>query len=142
MTLEEFTSLRQEELVAFFKARFGKHWRRVVATQAHMHPRWFERWKGLAPLSMYRQIHKLDVWARSIGFESATGAKVHASLRADREFKEAATQAIEECKRNQAELAREDSQLRQRASEIQEAIREAMERRAKASPAGAAASGN
>lgn len=107
MTLEEFTILRRDELVAFFKARFGYYWRRIVTRQAGLHPRSFQRFKSEPPLSLYRLINRLEKWARSIGFTSPVDEKVAARLIAHREFREAA-QAEIDAVRKRKELAREE----------------------------------
>ena len=60
MTLEQFTILRKEELVVFFKARFGKHWRQIVARQTNLHPRAFQRWKGAHALPHHPLV--LPIW--------------------------------------------------------------------------------
>jgi hypothetical protein len=60
MTLTEFTGTRRDELLAFFKARFGKHWRQAVTSQAREHPRLFDRWPSAPPGSLYRSIHRLE----------------------------------------------------------------------------------
>ncbi|HWX22697.1 MAG TPA: hypothetical protein VN578_22565 [Candidatus Binatia bacterium] len=107
MTLEQFIILRRNELVAFFKARFGRHWRQIVPRQANLNPRCFQRWKTVPPLSLCRRIHKLETWARSIGFQSATDEQVQQALREHRKFKEAAAREVEKAqtKRNEASPA-------------------------------------
>ncbi len=96
MTLEEFTLLRRDELIAFFKARFGRRWRAMVTRQAGEHPRAFDRWRTrMPPFSLYRLINRLDKWARTIGFESATDDRVEARLRAYQAFQKAAAQQVE-----------------------------------------------
>jgi hypothetical protein len=126
MTLEAFTILRKGELVAFFKALYGRRWRCIVARQVDMHPRAFERWRAAPPVSLYRQIHKLEVWARSIGFKSATDSEVQAALREDQQFKETAACEVAEAlsKRNKASDAGEDSGSHQLARQIREAMKQ------------------
>lgn len=135
MTLEEFTSLRRDELVAWFKARFGRHWRQIVARQSGEHPRAFDRWRSAPPGSLYRQIDRLDQWARSIGFRSATDDRVQERLRAYQVFKKAAAQEveIEQQKRNERSSADQDLDRHQIAAKIAEALR----RMCEPSPTGA-----
>jgi hypothetical protein len=122
MTLQDFTILRRDELVAFFRERFGKPWCKIVSIQAGMHPRWYDRWKGVSPLSLYRQINKLDTWARSIGFKPASDAEVERALQAHKDFKEAATRAIEETKRTKAAEAEKERESRQMLAQIAAAM--------------------
>jgi hypothetical protein len=126
MTLEAFTILRKDELVAFFKALYGRRWRCIVARQVDMHPRAFERWRAAQPVSLYRQIHKLEVWARSIGFRSATDSEIQAALREDQQFKATAAQEVEKAlsKRNKPPEAGEDSESHQLAQQIREAMKQ------------------
>ncbi len=128
MTLEQFTILRRDELLTFFKARFGRRWRQTVERQADLHPRAFQRWTGAKPMSLYRQIHRLETWARSIGFVSATDAEVQARIEAQQRFKEAAEQEVAkaqaETERKKAEDATKDARWHQ----LQEAIVESLER--------------
>lgn len=125
MTLEEFTILRRDELVAWFKARFGKHWRQIVTLQAREHPRLFDRWPSAPPGSLYRQIDRLDKWARSIGFQSPTDDRVQERLRVYQAFKKAAAYQIEieQEKRHERFRADEDLDLRQIGIKISEALR-------------------
>src|SRR5262249_49873071 len=95
MTLEQFTTRRKEELIAFFEARFGTHWRQIVAIQTKTHPRTFQRWKGRTAVSLYRQIQELEAWARSIGFQSAVDETVQAALKRYDEFAQRAAHEVE-----------------------------------------------
>src|SRR5687768_16539571 len=95
MTLEEFTTLRRDELIRFFEARFGRRWRQIVAHQAGLHPRTFQYWKYSRASSLYRRLIKLERWARSVGFESGTDEKVHDRILALQKLKQAAKQEIE-----------------------------------------------
>jgi len=144
MTLEQFTISRRDELVAFFRARFGKPWRRLVANQAGMHPRFHDRWKGVPPLSLYRQIHKLETWARTIGFVSATDSEVQRNLKLNQEFKDAATREVAETKRIRAELAEEErqsGQMREQITAAMQRVREENIRQAAAESAGKGSQG-
>jgi hypothetical protein len=125
MTLEKFTIMRRDELLTFFKERFGKHWRQIVARQTHMHPRSFQRWKDAPPLSLYRQIHKLETWARTIGFQAATDAEVQEALREHANFKQAAAQEVESAngKRCQPSPAGESLESHQIGVKIAEGMR-------------------
>ena len=127
MTLEEFTILRRDELVAFFKARFGRHWRQVVTRQAREHPRLFDRWPSAPPGSLYRQIDRLDRWARSVGFESPTDDRVQERLREYRAFENAAAHQveIEQQKRNERPSADRGLDGHQMRAKITEALRRA-----------------
>jgi len=127
MTLEEFTIRRKEELVAFLKARFGRRWRCIAARQVNMHPRAIERWKAARPISLYRQIHKLETWARSLGFQSATDSEVHAALRADQQFKENAAQEIQKA-RSLSENTRSEASEAFDSHQLEAKIAEAMNR--------------
>ena len=125
MTLGDFTILRRDELLAFFRARYGRRWRKIVARQANMHPRCFERWKGVPPLSIFRQILKLETWARSVGFNSATDAEVQAALREHKEFVKAAAQEVEtaQSKRNDCLAGADDLEQHHIGLEIAAAMR-------------------
>jgi hypothetical protein len=125
MTLEEFTILRRDELVAWFKARFGKHWRQIVTLQAREHPRLFDRWPSAPPGSLYRQIDRLDKWARSIGFQSPTDDRVQERLRVNQAFKKAAAHEVEteQWKRNERSSAEEALDSHQITVRIAEALR-------------------
>ena len=107
MTLEEFTILRRDELVDFFRERFGKSWRQIVARQNELHPCSLWRWKAAQPAVMCRRILKLERWARSIGFRASTDERVESKLQEQRAFKEAASQEVQRAqeKRKQASLA-------------------------------------
>jgi hypothetical protein len=91
-----------------------------------MHPRTFDYWHKQTPLSLYRQIHKLEAWARTIGFESATDIRVQKSLREFERWKKAAARAIEETKQKEAERTREEQEMRENGERIAEEIRKAM----------------
>jgi hypothetical protein len=125
MKLEEFTILRRDELVEWFKARFGRHWRQIVTRQSGEHPRAFDRWRSTPPGSLYRQIDRLDRWARSIGFQSPTDDRVQERLLAYQAFKKAAEQQIgsEQDKRIDRSSADRDLDRRQIAMKIAEALR-------------------
>jgi hypothetical protein len=125
VTLEQFTNFRRDELIAFFRVRFGRSWRQVVARQTNMHPRSFQRWNGAPPTSLYRQIHKLERWARSIGFQASTDAEVQAAIQAHERFKAEAAEAIESAKskRNLASSTEQDPDSHQMAAQIAEAMR-------------------
>jgi hypothetical protein len=125
MTLEQFTTFRREELVAWFKARFGRRWRQAVSRQSGEHPRAFDRWPSAPPGSLYRQIDRLDRWARSIGFQSATDDRVQERLRAYEAFKKAAAQEveIEQQKRDERSSAEQDLYRHEIAVKIAEAFK-------------------
>jgi hypothetical protein len=125
MTLGDFTILRRDELLAFFRARYGRPWRKIVARQANMHPRCFERWKGVPPLSIFRQILRLEAWARSVGFSSATDVEVQAALREHKQFVEAAEQEVvtAQSKRNYRLSGAEDLEQHRIKLEMEAAIR-------------------
>ena len=129
MTLEEFTNLRRDELVEWFKARFGRHWRQAVSRQSGEHPRAFDRWPSAPPGSLYRQIDRLDRWARSIGFESVLDERVQERLRAYQVLKKAAAQEIEneQLKRIERSSAERDLDRHQIDAKIAEALRQMCE---------------
>lgn len=110
MTLDEFIALRRDELVTFFRERFGKSWRQIVARQSNLHPRFFWRWKAAQPVVLCKRILILEKFARSIGFRAATDEKVESKLREHRTFKEAAEREVAEAqeKRNQASPATQE----------------------------------
>jgi hypothetical protein len=135
MTLEEFTHTRRDELVAFFKARFGKHWRQAVTRQAREHPRLFDRWPSAPPRSLYRPIYRLEKWARTIGFESALDDRVQERLRAYQAFKKAASQEVETVQRKRNERSRADEDLHSREMKVKMA--EALRRMREAAPTAA-----
>ncbi len=132
MTLEEFTNLRRDELVAFFKARFGRHWRQIVVRQAGEHRRAFDRWRSAPAGSLYRQIYRLDKWARSIGFESALDERVQARLREYQAFQKAAARAVADEQAKRSERARADGDLD--VHQIDQMIAEGLRRLREASP--------
>src|SRR5580704_11665342 len=103
MTLEEFTTLRRDELREFFAARFGSHWTRIVANHVGFHPRTFEYWKNSPPTSLYRQLLTLEKWARSIGFLPSTDEELQSRIQRHEEFQRAAAAEIQERKRNEIE---------------------------------------
>ena len=127
MTLRDFTVARKEELIAFFKARFGPRWRRIVARQADMHPASFHRWKAAPPVSLYRQIDKLERWARSIGFQSAMDEDLRAAIGEHQRFREAAAEEVDKAlgKRNNRSSGDEDTKSRQLRAAISEAMKNA-----------------
>lgn len=127
MTLQQFTILRRDELLSFFKARYGRSWQRLVTRQTNMNPRSFHRWKSAAPLSICRQIQKVEAFARTIGFESATDAEVQARLLQYEQFKQAAAEAIERGKQKEIERALEEEQSREIKRCIDEGFRRARE---------------
>jgi hypothetical protein len=105
MTLQDFTTRRRDELSEFFKARFGCHWRQIVARQVGLHPRTFQYWKYARATSLYRQLLKLEEWARSVGFQSPLDQEFQTRLEEHQKFQKAAQEAIQEheSKRNQSE---------------------------------------
>src|SRR5260370_42408320 len=96
MTLETFTVRRRDELLEFFQVRFGPQWRQIVARQAGLHPRTFQYWKYAHATSLYRQLLKLEGWARSVGFQSPLDQEFQTRLETHQKFQEAAKEAIEE----------------------------------------------
>lgn len=133
MTLEEFTYTRRDELVAFFKTRFGKHWRQIVARQAREHPRLFDRWPSAPPGALHRSIHRLEKWARTIGFESALDGRVEERLLAYQAFKKASSQEVETAKSKRKE--RSCDAENQDFHEIEVKLAEALRRVREAAPA-------
>ena len=124
MTLDQFTTFRKKELLAFFKARYGRPWRRIVTQQSGLNPRTFDYWNRRAPLSLYRQVSKLETWARTVGFESPTDVAVQVALLRSERFKKTAAEEVALAKRKQAARAREA----QKSHEMEQKIREAMSR--------------
>jgi len=106
MTLEEMTILRRDELLTFFKARYGSRWRQVVTNQVGLHPRSFQYWKYAKATSLYGQLIKLERWARTVGFQSALDETFQDRQGAHAAFKNDAAKAVSEAesKRKQAPL--------------------------------------
>ena len=132
MTLEEFTILRRDELVAFFMARFGKQWRRAVTRQTGMNPRAFDRWWRVPPLSLYRQINRMDKWARTMGFESPTDDQVQQRLQEYKSFQKAAARAVKDAQ--QKRIEREAPAQKLDGHELAARIAAGMQRLREASP--------
>lgn len=122
MTLEDFIILRRDELVAFFTARYGRYWRRPVARQTGEHPGTFYHWGTAPPRSLYRQIYRLEKWARTVGFTSPTDDQLQEKLRAYREFKQRAAEEIQK-KRAERSSAGEEPNLQQMALKMAEGFR-------------------
>ncbi len=113
MTLEQFVILRRDELIEFFKVRYGFYWRRRVARHAQIHPRSFERFLTAPPLSLYRVLTRLEKWARSIGFTSKLDQEVQEAIRAHDAFTQEAANEIAQAegKRNSGVSAGDEYDL-------------------------------
>jgi hypothetical protein len=75
-------------------------------------------------MSLYRQIHKLETWARSIGFQASSDTELQAAIQAHERFKAETAEAIEtiKSKRNSPARIEQDPDWRQMAVQIAEAM--------------------
>jgi uncharacterized membrane protein len=89
------------------------------------HPLFLVPWPGPTPREQQFARHRLDKWARSIGFQSPTDDRVQERLREYQAFKKAAAHQIEieQEKRHERSRADEHLDLRQIDVKISEALR-------------------